>query len=271
MRDASAGLMDGGVQTRVAHDGGDQGFFLQRSFGEHLQSANRHHIVAVNQLAGLVTEQHAVGIAVMGDAQVRAVFPDLLAHLLRVHRAAFLVDVHAVGLIAVHENLGAKLAQDAGCGFIGRAVGAIDHDTHAFERHAAREGTLGVFNVAAKRVVDAHRLANGVGGRADALDVAAENQLFDLPLDVVVEFVAVRTKKFNAVVVIRIVRRGDDDAGVGAQAARDIGDAGGGQRSDEQHIDSHRENARGDGVFEQVTGKSRVLADDDLVPPPAPG
>ena len=125
---------------------------------------------------------------------------------------------------------------------------------------------LGEFDVAAQRVVNAHRLADFVGGRADVFDLAAENQVFDFVLDLVVELVAVGAEEFDAVVGVGIVRGGDDDAGVGAQAARDVGDAGRRQRADEQHVHAHRKDAGGDGVFEHVAGKPRVLADDDFVP-----
>src|SRR5437870_4838116 len=83
----------------------------------------------------------------------------------------------------------AKLGQDAGRGFVGRAVRAIHNDAQAFERHAARERRFGVFDVTAQRVVDAHRFADGVGGRADIFDLAAEYQVFNFVLDAVVEFV----------------------------------------------------------------------------------
>ena len=141
------------------------------------------------------------------------------------HRAAFLVDVLAVGLVAVDDHFRAQFAQHAGRGFVGRAVRAIHHDAHAFERHAARERGLGIFDVAAQRVVDAHRLADCVGGRADVFDLAAEDQVLDLIFDLVVELVAVGAEELDAVVVVGIVRGGDDDAGVGAQAAGDVGDA----------------------------------------------
>ena len=44
-------------------------------------------------------------------------------------------------------------------------------------------------------------------------------------LDLVVELVAVGAEELDAVVVVGIVGGGDDDAGVGAQAAGDVGDA----------------------------------------------
>jgi len=57
-------------------------------------------------------------------------------------------------------------------------------------------------------------------------------------------------------------------AGVRAQAARDVGDAGRGQRADEQHVHTHRKDAGGERVLEHVTGEARVLAEHDLVPGP---
>ncbi len=108
-------------------------------------------------------------------------------------------------------------------------------------------------------------LPMSLGGGADVFDLAAEHQVFDLGLDLVVELVAVRAEEFDAVVGVGIVGGGDDDAGVGAQAAGDVGDAGRGQRADEEHIHAHGEDAGGDGVLEHVAGEAGVFADDDLV------
>ena len=140
-----------------------------------------------------------------------------------------------------------------------------------FEGHAAGEGGLGIFDVAAQRVVDAHGLADLVGGGPDVLDLAAENQALDLILDLVVELVAVGAEELDAVVVVRIVRGGDDDAGIGAEAAGDVGDPRRGQRADEQHIHAHREDAGGEGVLEHVAGKAGVFAQHNLVAAPAAG
>ena len=59
------------------------------------------------------------------------------------------------------------------------------------------------------------------------------------------KLVAVVIEKLDAVVVIRIVRGGDDNAGIGAQAVGDPSHAGRGQRADEKHIHSHRQDAAG--------------------------
>ena len=96
-----------------------------------------------------------------------------------------------------------------------------------------------------------------------ALDLAAEDEVLDPLLDFVVELVAVVAEKFDAVVLVGIVRGAEHDAGIGAQRAGDVGDAGRGQRADEQHVRAERHDAGGERIFQHVAGKPRVLADDD--------
>ena len=67
------------------------------------------------------------------------------------------------------------------------------------------------------------------------------------------------------------MRRGDDNAGVGAKTAGHIGHARRGQRADEEDIDTHRENSGRNGVLEHVAGKPGVFADDDAVTAMAAG
>src|SRR6185437_12985568 len=263
--DFAAGLGDDGFQSGVAHDGGDDGFVAERSLREHLQAGNGHDVIAIDHRAGFVAQEDAVGVAVVCDADAGVVLADFPAHLLGMHGTAVLVDVHAVGLIAVNNHFRAEFAQDAGRGFVSGAVRAIHHQAHAFEGHAAREGGFGVFDVTAEGVVDTHGFADGFGGWADGFDFAAENEVLNLVFNFVVELVTVRAEKFNSVVGVGIVRGGDDDAGIGAEAAGDISHAGSWERSDEQHVHAHGENAGGNGVFEHVTREPRVLAENNFV------
>ncbi len=80
---------------RACHDVGDQ----------------RHQLVAVDDVALLIGDDHPVGIAIERDADVGAHLAHLLAHGLRRGRAAFLVDVEAVRLVADLHDLGAELPQ----------------------------------------------------------------------------------------------------------------------------------------------------------------
>ena len=263
--DFSPGGFDRSLQAGVAHHGGHECFFYERFLREQVERGDGHDVIAINQPAGFIAEQHPVGVTVVRNADAGLVPDDLAAKILRMHRAAIPVDVHAVGLVAINDDFRAKFAQDAGRGFVGGAVRAVHHHPQAFERQTARKRGLGKFDVTPERVVNAHRLANFTGGRADVFDFAAENEVFDLALNFVVELVAVGSEEFDAVVGVGIVRGGDDDAGVGAQAARDVGDAGRRQRADEEHVHAHRKDAGRDGVFEHVARKARILADDDFV------
>lgn len=87
-------------------------------------------------------------------------------------------------------------------------------------------------NVTTERVVDADGFPDFTGGWADIFYVAAENEPFDLRFNVVVKFIAVGAEKFDSIIIVGIVRSGNDDSGIGAQTARDVSDAGCGQRTD---------------------------------------
>ena len=70
-------------------------------------------------------------------------------------------------------------------------------------------------------------------------------------------------EKFNAVVFVGIVGGAEDDAGVGAQGACEVGDAGCGQRAEEKNVHAQGHDAGCEGIFEHIAGKAGVFADDD--------
>ena len=117
-----------GLESGVAHHGRHQSFFGQSFLREHVERGDGHDVVAVNQFSIFVAEQNAVGVAIVRDADVRLMFGDVVAHLRRVHRAAILVDVRAVGAMAVDDHFRAEFVQHGRRGFVGRAVPAIHDD-----------------------------------------------------------------------------------------------------------------------------------------------
>ena len=125
---------------------------------------------------------------------------------------------------------------------------------------------LGELDVAAQRIVDSTGAPDFSGGRPDRIDLAAENELLDLLLDLVIEFVAIVPEKFNSVVFVGIVRSGENDAGVRAQRTGDVSHARRWQRSDQQHIHAQRSDAGDERVLEHVTGEPGVFAEHDLRP-----
>ena len=175
-------------------------------------------------------------------------------------RAAFLVDVEAVGLDADLDDLGAELPQRVGRDLVGGAVGAVDHDAQAFERQIARQRALGEFDVAVLHAVDALGAAE-IGRLREPLGEVAVDQLLDLELDLVGQLVAVRTEQLDAVVVVRIVRGGDHHAEIGAHRARQHGDRRRRHRAGEQHVHADRGEARHQRGLDHVAGQPRVLAD----------
>ncbi|MFM1941937.1 MAG: hypothetical protein RI897_919 [Verrucomicrobiota bacterium] len=262
--DLSACFIDDSIESGVAHDCGNQGFFAKGSFPQHFQSTDGHDVVAIDELSGFIAEEDAIGVAVVGDAEVGAMFPDFLGHEAWVHGAAVLVDIGSIGCVPVDEDFCSEFTEDAGGGFVGGPVGAIDDDAHTVESHSAGEGTLGELDIAAECVIDPHGLADFGGCGADAFDIAAEDEVFDFAFDIVIELKAVWPEELDAVIGVGVMGSGDDDAGVGAEGAGHVGDSGGGEGADEEDVDTHGEDSGGEGIFEEVTREAGIFADHDF-------
>ena len=93
--------------------------------------------VAVDDVAVRGDGQAAVGVAVVGDAEVGAVLADGVDQRAEVGRADAVVDVPAVGLAADGVHRGAGPAVDVGGDGGGGAVGAVD-DERSARRAAGR-------------------------------------------------------------------------------------------------------------------------------------
>ena len=95
--------------------------------------------------------------------------PDLRAHAgnrqlqqLRCGRSAAVVDVAAVRRAADGHDFRAEIGEHARRHLVARAVGAIDDDLEALERHARRNGRGAELLVLSAAAVDAHRLAQAL-------------------------------------------------------------------------------------------------------------
>jgi hypothetical protein len=85
---------------------------------------------------------------------------------------------------------------------------------------------FGKFHVATEGIIDAKRLADLGRRRANILDLAAENDVFDPLLDVIVELIAIVAEELNAIILIRVVLGRKDDACIGAERAGNVGNSG---------------------------------------------
>ena len=77
-------------------------------------------------------------------------------------------------------------------------------------------------------------------------------------------------EELDAVVLVGIVRSAQDNAGVGAQRASDVGNAGSRKRPNDEHIHTERGDPGHQRRFEHVAGKAGVFADDNLGAGPLP-
>ena len=182
----------------------------------------------------------------------------------RMRRAAVVVDVEAVRLVADGDDLGAELPQRLRRDLVAGAVGAIDDDAQPRQRHRARQRALGEFDVAVVHAVDALGAAERILVGQRDLDVLVEQRL-DARLDLVGKLVAVGPEQLDAVVVVGIVRGRDHHAEIGAQRARQHRHGGRRDRAEQEHIHAGRAEAGDQRVLEHVAGKPRILADHDPV------
>ena len=76
--DCIAGL----VQAHVGHNRCDDGVAVQLSLFLHVLAAHEHNLVTVDNAAFLIHSQAAVGIAIIGEANIQAVVHNILLEIL---------------------------------------------------------------------------------------------------------------------------------------------------------------------------------------------
>ena len=250
------------MQSQVGHDGGDNGVSVQLASRAHIHGADGHDLIAVDHGAGLVDQQAAVGVSVVSDADIVSVVYHGLLQGFQVGRTAALVDIDAVGH-GVHDvgtglEAGKQLRRRCGR----RAVGTVHADPQPGEV---------VFDCGAQML---DILRAGLLHAADhGTDIApallrdrifAEDEGFDLRLCRVGQFVALAVEDLDAVVLIGIVRSGDDDAGVRPALDRQVCHRGRGDHTQRHHIAAHGADAGDQRGFQHIRGNAGVLSQGDL-------
>ena len=176
---------------------------------------------------------------------------------------ATLVDVQAIRFDAELHDLGAEFLEDQRREQVGRAVTAIHDDLHP-RQIACADALLGVFDVAAPGVVDAGRLADLVRAHPGDLPLAQDLPL-DRQLQLVGQLVAIGPEDLEPIILIRVVRSRQHDAGAATHRLRQVRHARRRHRADEEDVHAARDESAGQRGLEHVAGDARVLADDDAV------
>ena len=180
---------------------------------------------------------------------------------LRMGRSAFQIDVAAVRLIADHGDRDPEAAEQLRRDSRRRTVGAVDGERESAERQSMQHRAE-MLEVGADEILVRHvRRFTGFHRPRRIGD-----DRLDLALDPLGEFLAAAREHFDAVVLERIVRRGDHDASVVRTGARQIRDRG----------RRHDAGARDHGAFARCavrelgfdprTRLARVAPDEDLHP-----
>ncbi len=208
------------LQADVAHDGGDHRVSAQPAFALKLPRAHQQHGVAVDDRTAMVHENRPIAVAVERDAHLTAPIHDRFRKTLGVRRPTLQVDVASVGLVRNDDRVEPQSGQQLGGNDRRRAVRAVDGERHAAERSGVRKHAAQMLKVGVSRLTLTH--TGGLSGHGSPRRVG-DNRLH-FALDAFGELLAPPGKHFDAVVLERIVRCGNDDARVVAAQASQICD-----------------------------------------------
>jgi len=209
-------------ETEIGHGSGDDAIAFELALHFEEAGGGEEDAVAVDDASRIGDEERAVGIAIEGDAELGFFFDDALLQAFEMERAAAGVDVAAIGRRAHGDDIGAEGAKEFGAEFVGGAVGAIENDAEAGQARAGDDAGAEEFEI--------FSVEGFVGDeRGGILRVRLADELddfrFEFFFDGIGKFHACMGEKFYAVIMKRIVRSGDDDAGLEIILADEAGDA----------------------------------------------
>nr|BFE86191.1 hypothetical protein GCM10020093_087920 [Planobispora longispora] len=182
--------------------------------------------------------QAAVGVAVVGDPDVRPAGDHDLLELVQMRGADTGVDVEAVGAGPDGLDLGSGPRQRLGGDRVGRAVCAVDDHAQAVEPPG--QGGQHVGDVTIGLAV---RLAHPADGRAGRPVPLLAEPLLDLVLDRVGQLEAAAREELDPVVRGGVVGGGDHHAHVGSESRRQVSDRRGGQHAEPEDVHAGRRKA----------------------------
>ena len=256
-----ADLVEGFVQAEVAHDGRNDLVVDELVLLFQVQAVDVDDVVAGDDVARLIHAQAAVGVAVVSKADVEPVVHHELLQVLDVSGAAVRVDVVPVRVVVHDEGLCAESVKDRFGDGPCRAVRDVEADLDVLEAVLRQRDEVADVAVAAGDVVD--RTSDGValcdGDFGLAVDV-----VFDEQQGLFVHLLAVAVDDLDAVVVVRVVGRGDHDAAVELVDTGDVRDRRSRGDMHDVCVGTGGHEARAERVLEHVARTAGVLTDDDF-------
>ena len=258
-------LLHGDGEAQVAHDGRDDLGVGELAASGKVGAADGQDVVAVDLVALAVDEEHAVGVAIVGQTDVGMSAQHELAQRLEVRRAALDVDVGTAVVGVDGMDRGAQALQRGGRGLARGAMTAVDGNDQAVEPQAV-ERIDGVVDVCLASILHLDDVAHTGASRqrVGSHGLLGHDPGADLFLDGVGKLHALTAKELDAVELRRIVRSGNDDAAIelilnGEQRHSRRGDNAAAVRAA-----TLGHNAGGQSALEHGARKARVAADADI-------
>ena len=213
------------LKTEIGHGCGDNAIALELILRFEVARNGKKNAVAVDDFSCFADEESAVGVAVECDTELGALGGHALLQTFKMKRAAAGVDVAAVRRHTHRDDIGSERAEKLGTEFIGGAIGAVQKDSKA-RQFSSRED-------AAAKKLEIFSVERFVGDKESRIlgrrfGTVLENVRFEYFFDGIGKLHAGVREKLYAIVVVRIVRSGNDNAGLKIILADEAGDAGGG-------------------------------------------
>ena len=262
--EADAVVSEHRLEAAVRHHRADHDLWVELSVTHEVARRERQDEIAVVRAAPLVDDDHAVAITVEGEPGVSLVVDDEPLERLRRGRAAAVVDVLAVRLVEVCEDLRARLREHGRCNAVRRAVRAIERDAHPGKARCLRDEEGLVF---------LHQPA-GVTDESDAAlrrarqRVVTGHERLDPILDPVGELLRAVIEELDAVVRCRVVRCADDRPGYELIGLREEREPRCRNMPDQAYLHPHRAEPGGKPALQHPATPARVPPDHDRVPRP---
>ena len=266
---ADALLVERLVQTEVGHDGGDDGVHQQLAALFHVAAVNVQDVVAGDDVALFIHTEAAVGVAVVGKADVEVVLHNELLQTLNVGGAGVQVDVQAVGLVVDDVGVCTESIKNALGNVPAGTVGAVQADLDPLEGVNPQRDQVSHVAVASADVVDGAADMVTAGKRQLGPILVKDVQLaVEVILDeqqcFLVHLLAVAVDELDAVVVIRVMARRDHDAAVEIAVAHHVAYRRRGGHAQHIRIGTARHKARNQRVLVHIAGTTGILANDRL-------
>ena len=258
-------LLHGDGETEVAHNGRDDLGVGELTASSKVGATDGKNVVAIDLVALTVHEQHAIGVAVVGKADIGVGAQHELAQGLKVRGAALDVNVSAAVIGVDGMDRSAQALERGRRGLARSAVAAVDGNNQAVELKAV-ERADGMIDIVLAGILHLDDVTHTGAGRqrVGSHGLLGHDPGADLFLNRIGKLHALAAKELDAVELGRIVRSRDDDAAI--ELVLDGEQRHGRRRNDAAAVRAAAlgHNAGGQRALEHGTRKTRVAADADV-------